>query len=64
MRAAERHALAAGGRAEGTLRLRGDGGGWMRIGVAASHVLLVGDTSAALVTLSVDSPSRARGTVG
>jgi Domain of unknown function (DUF5593) len=44
--------VAAGGRAEDTLRLRDDGGGWMRVGVAASQVLLDQDTSAALVTLS------------
>jgi Rv3651-like, C-terminal domain/Rv3651-like, N-terminal len=46
--------VAAGDRAEGTLRLRDDGGGWMRVGVAATQVLLDQDTSAALVTLSAD----------
>jgi hypothetical protein len=46
--------VAAGGRAEGTLRLRDDAGGWMRVGVAASQLLLDQDTSAALVTLSAD----------
>jgi PAS domain-containing protein len=46
--------VAAGARAEGTLRLRDDSGGWMRVGVAASQVLLDQDTSAALVTLSAD----------
>jgi hypothetical protein len=49
--------VAAGGRAEETLRLRDDGGGWMRVGVAASQVLLDQDTSAALVTLSADGVS-------
>jgi PAS domain-containing protein len=44
--------VAAGDRGEGTLRLRDDGGGWMRVGVAASQLLLDQDTSAALVTLS------------
>ncbi len=44
---------AAGGRAEGTLRLRDDSGGWARVGVAASQVLLEQDTSATLVTLSL-----------
>lgn len=46
--------VAAGDRAEGTLRLRDDAGGWMRVGVEASQVLLDPDTSAALVTLSAD----------
>jgi len=46
--------VAAGDRAEGTLRLRDDAGGWMRVGVAASQVQLDQDTSAALVTLSAD----------
>lgn len=49
--------VAAGDRAEGTLRLRDDGGGWVRVGVAASQVLLDQDTSAALVTLSADGVS-------
>lgn len=44
--------IAAGGRAEGTLRLRDNVGGWTRVGVAASQVLLDQHTSAALVTLS------------
>jgi PAS domain-containing protein len=46
--------VAAGGRAEGTLRLRDGGGGWVRVCVAASQVLVDQDTSAALVTLSAD----------
>lgn len=46
--------VATGDRAEGTLRLRNDSGGWMRVGVTASQVLLDQDTSAALVTLSAD----------
>jgi Domain of unknown function (DUF5593) len=46
--------VAAGGRAEETLRLRDHGGGWLRVGVAASQVLLDQDASAALVTLSTD----------
>lgn len=49
--------VASGGRAEETLRLRGDDGGWRRVGVAASQVLLDQDTSAALVTLSADRVS-------
>jgi hypothetical protein len=45
--------VAAGGRAEQTLRLRDDHGGWMQVGVAASQLLLDHNTSAALVTLSL-----------
>jgi hypothetical protein len=45
--------VVGGGRAEEALRLRDADGGWKRVGVAASQVLLDRDTSAALVTLSV-----------
>ena len=46
--------VAAGGRADGMLRLRDNRGGWERIGVAASQVQLDQGTSAALVTLTAD----------
>jgi hypothetical protein len=49
--------VAAGGWAEETLRLRDNSGGWKRVGVAASQVLLDQDTSAALVTLSAHGAS-------
>jgi hypothetical protein len=49
--------IAAGLRAEETLRLRDDDGGWMQVSVAASQVLLDRGTSAALVTLFIDSAS-------
>lgn len=53
--------VAAGGRAEETLRLRDNVGGWTRVGVAASQVLLDQHTSAALVTLSARSISVVQG---
>jgi hypothetical protein len=55
MRMAEK--VAAGGRAEDTLRLRDDAGGWMRVCVTASQVQLDHDSSAALVTLTTDGTS-------
>jgi Domain of unknown function (DUF5593) len=49
--------VAEGGRAEDTLRLRDNSGGWTRVGVAASQVQLDQDTSAALVTLTAHGAS-------
>jgi hypothetical protein len=48
--------VAAGGRAQQTLRLRDSAGGWARVGVTASPLFLDTDTRAALVTLGPLTP--------
>ncbi|MBO0801746.1 MAG: DUF5593 domain-containing protein [Nocardiopsaceae bacterium] len=56
--------VTVGGRAEETLRLRDNAGGWTRVGVTASQVLLDPGTSAALVTLSLARQAPGTGSAG